>query len=73
MKDITTIPIEILERDLQDSKKDILVCEIALVAGISEYSGGSVKERLEANKHFVEVITKELTRRKELSKCTSTT
>jgi hypothetical protein len=63
MMDITTIPKETLEKDLQDSKKDISVCQLALDNEIDSYSGGSVKERLKTNKHFVEVITNELNRR----------
>jgi hypothetical protein len=64
--DITIIPTETLKKDLQESRDDISICEIALAQGIKTYSGGSVKERLEDNKHFVEVITKELTRRGEI-------
>ena len=64
MVDIKTIPIEKLKKDIADSKRDILVCNIALANKITEYSGGTVKSRLEANKHFVDVITKELNKRK---------
>jgi len=64
MTDITLIPTEELEKDLKDSKEDILVCSEALRIGITTYSSGSVKERLDCNKHFVSVITKELERRK---------
>lgn len=63
MTDITTIPTDQLERDLQDSRNDISVCEVALDHNVEMYSGGSVEERLKGNKHFVEVITKELERR----------
>lgn len=66
-KDITLIPIETLEKDLQESRDDISICEIALTQGIETYSGGSVKERLEDNKRFVEVITKEIKRRLRIS------
>ena len=65
MTDITTISTETLEKDLQESKNDISICQQALDIGITNYSGGSVKDRLEANKHFVEIITKELNRRYE--------
>lgn len=61
--DISTIPTTELESDLQDSRNDISTCEVALKFGVTNYSGGSVEERLKANKHFVEVITKELERR----------
>ena len=63
MVDITTIPTSELEKDLFESNQDIAVCETALTLEVSSYSGGSVKERLEANKHFVKVITAELERR----------
>jgi len=65
MNDITTIPTDELEQDLQDSRTDISICEKALTIGIENYSGGSVKERMKANKRFVEVITAELKHRKE--------
>ena len=63
MTDITTISTYELEKDLLESRNDISACEVALVQGITTYSGGSVEERLQANKHFVEVISKELNRR----------
>ena len=63
MTDITTIPMYKLIKDLEESRTDIKVCEDALAVGITTYSGGSVEERLKGNKHFVEVITKELSRR----------
>jgi hypothetical protein len=63
-QDISTIPTKELEDDLSDSVTDIAVCELALLHDIKFYSGGSTQERLDANKHFVEVITAELERRK---------
>ena len=66
MTDITTIATDVLEKDLQESRNDISVCEVALSQGTSVYSGGSVASRLQANEHFVEVITKELNRRANL-------
>jgi hypothetical protein len=63
MVDITTIPTFKLEEDLQESRADIGACEFALSQGVTSYSGGSVEERLKSNKHFVEVISKELNRR----------
>jgi hypothetical protein len=65
MEDITTIPTQNLERDLQDSQNDVATCEVALQFGITTYSGGSVQERLDHNKHFIEVISKELDRRRQ--------
>ena len=61
--DITTIPTDELIADLNDSKDDIKVCQLALTHNIDTYSGGSVRSRLEKNRGFVEVITAELTRR----------
>jgi len=63
MVDISTIPTAELEKDLQDSRNDISVCEVALSMGVQSYSGGAVKKRLDGNRHFVEVITAELGRR----------
>jgi len=63
---ITTIPIEQLENDLQDSRNDISICELALSQDIQMYSGGLVKDRLRDNKRFVEVITAELNRRADI-------
>ena len=64
MVDIKTLPNEELERDLEDSLTDIRVCETSLLYGITKYSGGLVRERLDKNKQFVEVITAEIKRRK---------
>lgn len=61
--DIITIPTGTLEIDLQESRNDISTCELALLHGITSYSGGSVQERLDHNKHFVKVISEELDRR----------
>jgi hypothetical protein len=65
MSDITKIPEAELKQDLKDSYADILTCEIALRIGDYTYSGGSIQERLDANKHFVKVITAELKRREQ--------
>jgi hypothetical protein len=64
--DISNIPTVVLERDLQDSHNDILACASALSQWITSYSGGSVQERLEANKRFVKVISEELDRRSKI-------
>jgi hypothetical protein len=64
MIDITKIAIDELEKDLQESKDDIEICEIALANDLKNYSNGSVQERLKVNQHCVEVITKEINRRK---------
>ena len=60
---ISEIPEEELRSDLEDSYQDVIHCEAALKLGITSYSGGSVQSRLDANKHFIEVITAELSRR----------
>ena len=60
---LALIPLETLKKDLLESKEDILICQQALDLDITTYSGGSIKERLEANKHFIKIITKELDRR----------
>ncbi len=64
MIDIKTIPDSKLKQDLDESNYDIVVCETALSLGINKYSRGSVRERLNGNKHFVNVITAEIQRRK---------
>jgi hypothetical protein len=61
---ITTIPTDTLETDLQESKNDISCCELALLHGLTSYSGGSVQKRLDDNKLFVKVISEELDHRK---------
>ena len=65
MRDIATIPIPELEEDLRESLIDIEVCETALLRGVTTYSGGQVQDRLNTNKHFVEVITEELEHRRK--------
>ena len=72
MVDITTIPTDELEKDLEDSRKDIAVCQVALDMNVTEYSGGSVEKRLKGNQHFIDVITNELGRRAEAKKSDST-
>jgi hypothetical protein len=71
MTDITTIATDVLEKDLQESRNDISVCGVALSKGVMIYSGGSVASRLQANEHFVDVITKELKRRAEIKESTA--
>lgn len=67
MEDITKIPEEELRKDLEDSYADIINCEAALLVSITSYSGGSVQERLDANKGFIEAISVELARRQKSS------
>ena len=74
MTDITTIPDEILQKDLDDSYKDVAICRISLDRGITTYRDhpeGYVQDRLEQNLYFIEVIEAEQKRRKELDgECT---
>lgn len=63
MKDLSWIPDATLVKDREDSVQDIKVCEIALAVGVTQYSGGLVKDRLDKNKGFIEVIDAEIARR----------
>ena len=63
MIDIKTISNVELKKDLDDSYEDILNCEAALKLGITEYSSGTVLDRLNKNKQFVKRITDEIKRR----------
>jgi len=69
MIDIQKITDAELEFDLQDSIKDIGVCELSLSLGVTSYSGGLVQDRINGNKHIIEVITKELKRRTFAIRC----
>ena len=60
MKNLSAVQTWELLLDLEASIKDIEVCEEALLQGITNYSGGSVSDRLEKNKGFVDVICEEL-------------
>ena len=66
--DITKISIDALKKDKEASLQDIITCETALGFGVCQYSGGSVRERLNVNKEIVEKIDKELLRRKNNEK-----
>lgn len=67
MIDITTIPEDELRKDLEDSYADILACKAVLRVGITTTKSGNVQTRLDANNHFVEVISAELARRNKSS------
>ncbi len=73
MKNIQTISIEKLKKDLKDSYYDIAICKKAITLGIKQYSGGLTQQRLDGNKHFVKVITAELKRRQEGGRINETT
>ncbi len=63
MADITKIPMNELEADLLETKNDIAVCQTSLRIGITEYSGGLVKDRLNTNLKIEQLIEKEIKRR----------
>lgn len=66
MTNITTIPIEELYTDRQDSVRDIHLCTAAVMVGIETYGDKcSVQERLNTSKAIVARIDEELARRKE--------
>ena len=60
---ITTIPEEELRADLEDSRNDIALCEMALRLDIIKYPSGNVAERLNCNRQIVKAIEAELARR----------
>jgi hypothetical protein len=62
---IANIPTAELLKDLDDSYADLLACEAALTLGIVMHNGMSIQYRLDANKHFIEVIMAELKLRKD--------
>lgn len=63
MQDIKTIPTEKLVKDLEESRNDVSVCQVALDIGIFSYSGGSVKDRKEVNENIIRRIQIEIKRR----------
>jgi len=64
-KKLMSYPTSELEKDLQETDEDIKNCETALKLGVTEYSGGSVQERLDKNLKIKKVIEGELERRKQ--------
>lgn len=66
MSDILQIPLQELLDDRAASLADIKVCELAFLHGVKEYGNGySIQNRLDANQNIVNVIDKELARRKK--------
>lgn len=61
--DITKVPLKELIEDKAASIEDYLWCELAIGRGITEYSGGELKDRLERNQLIIATINAELTRR----------
>jgi hypothetical protein len=61
--EISKIPDDELKNDLRDSLEDIETCTLALMAGVTRYSGGSVSDRLAANLLIAGKIKDELLRR----------
>jgi len=65
MKDITTISMDELLKDKEESERDIPICETALAVGIATHKDGtSVQERIDVNKLIIIKIDAELNRRK---------
>ena len=60
MMDIRKISTKELKSDLLETKNDIVICQNCLELGITEYSGGKVKDRLLANLKIEKAIEKEL-------------
>lgn len=63
MSDITGIDLAELLNDREEALRDIFICDLALLVGVVEYSGGSVQERRDKNLQIVEAIEAELARR----------
>lgn len=60
---LASIPTPELIADRDDSESDAANCRLALRVGVTEYSDGSVAERLASNERFIRVINWELQRR----------
>jgi len=63
MTNIYTIPIPELLSDLEETNRDIALCESVLSNGVLGYSGGKVSERLAINRQIQMKILVELERR----------
>ena len=63
MKDITTIPLDELLDDWDESMSDARWCAYALSCDIETFERKSVAERLQANMRIVDAIDQELARR----------
>lgn len=63
MSDLSAIPEAELLNDLEETNADIELCKEALSQGVFIYSGGRVRERLEANQEIKAKIEAELKRR----------
>jgi len=61
--DIKTILMKELLTDKEDCIVDIKVCQKALALGTTQYSGGSIQNRLDVNKEIIIKIDKEIARR----------
>ena len=65
-RDIRKIPTAELLEDRRASEADIMVCQTALAAGITQHRDGlPVQQRLDANRKIVAAIDAELARRKQ--------
>lgn len=63
--DIRSIPTNELISDLNETRADIRLCELALELAVTEYGEASVNLRLEANRRIESMIKTELDRRRE--------
>lgn len=60
------IPLVELLDDRRASTSDIRICQLALLYGVTQYSGGAVEGRLKTNEKIIENIDAELGRRNVL-------
>lgn len=60
---IAAIKTEDILKDRNESVFDIKVCQFALEQGVTEYSGGSVQQRLDDNILIIKRIDEELVKR----------
>ncbi len=63
MTQIDNIPADELLRDRRESIEDISFCNLALMRGVTHYSGGSVQDRINVNRMIVVLIDAELDKR----------
>ncbi len=62
--DLAAVSVAELDQDLADALHDIGLCDLALHMGVTEYHGGDVRERREANRAIADRILAELERRR---------
>lgn len=64
MVNLKLIPTSELKADLEETIVDIRVCELAILGGVTTYSGGEIQERLDVNHRIANLITCELLQRR---------